>query len=57
MQKTAKSIHYLSSGVIDTTGAGIVDGPSSISFGFVEPDYEPDPEENYEMPEVCVPKT
>jgi hypothetical protein len=29
----------------------IVDGPHSISFGFVEPDYEPEPEENYEIPD------
>jgi PIN domain len=29
----------------------IVDGPSSINFGSVEPDYEPEPEEDYEMPD------
>jgi len=30
----------------------LIDGPSSISFGLVEPDYEPEPEDNYDMPDI-----
>jgi hypothetical protein len=29
----------------------LVDGPDTIEFGFVEPDYEPEPDEHYEMPD------
>ncbi|AWM05401.1 PIN domain-containing protein [Bradyrhizobium symbiodeficiens] len=29
----------------------LVSGPSSIGFGFVEPDYEPEPEDDYEIPD------
>jgi hypothetical protein len=29
----------------------IVDGPKSINFGSVEPDYDPEPEEDYEIPD------
>ncbi|WP_154073132.1 PIN domain-containing protein [Bradyrhizobium erythrophlei] len=29
----------------------ILKGPRTIDFGFVEPDYEPEPEENYEIPD------
>jgi len=39
------------SGTIHLSKLELVDGPSSITFGFVEPDYEPEPEENYEMPD------
>jgi PIN domain len=35
----------------DVSKIEIVNGPSSINFGSVEPDYEPEPEENYEMPD------
>jgi hypothetical protein len=34
----------------DVSKIEIVNGPSSINFGSVEPDYEPEPEEHYEMP-------
>ncbi|MHC2561434.1 PIN domain-containing protein [Bradyrhizobium liaoningense] len=35
----------------DVSKVEIVKGPRSINFGFIEPDYEPEPEENYEMPD------
>jgi hypothetical protein len=35
----------------EITKLEIVDGPRSINFGFVEPDYEPKPEENYQLPD------
>ena len=35
----------------EITKLEIVDGPRSINFGFVEPDYEAKPEENYQFPD------
>jgi hypothetical protein len=36
-------------GKFDITKVEIVDGPRAINFGFVEPDYDPEPEEDYRI--------
>jgi hypothetical protein len=36
----------------DVAKVEIVEGPRLIRFGVVEPDYEPEPEENYEIPDI-----